>query len=265
MNLEGLTEKRNRKGTVYYENQLKEIVLKRCNGCMETKEINLYHNDKSGIGGKRSKCKSCDADRDRNYHGKNREKVLERMRKSYEENREERIGYYYKHRDKSLILKRNRYEENRDRELARMRNWQRKNPEKVALYVKKRRARKAALPSTLTVAQYALTLEYFGNACALTGRTDNIEQEHAIPQSIGGGFTFENIYPMTKTLNISKFNHNIFEWFEANRQRFNLDQERFDRLIEWLGKANGMSVEKYRVYVYECHANPNVIDDAKAI
>jgi hypothetical protein len=102
---------------------------------------------------------------------------------------------------------------------------------------------------------------YFGNACALTGRKYNIEKEHAIPQSIGGGFTFENIYPLTKSLNVSKYNHNIFEWFEANRQRFELSQERFDKLIDWLASANAMTTEEYRDYVYWCHANPRSIDE----
>jgi hypothetical protein len=53
----------------------------------------------------------------------------------------------------------------------------------------------------------------------------------------------------------------FIEWVETNRQRFYQDQKRFDRLIEWLDKANGMTVEEYRDYVYECHANPNEIND----
>ncbi|MFL6559227.1 MAG: hypothetical protein ACJ8MO_24300, partial [Bacillus sp. (in: firmicutes)] len=129
----------------------------------------------------------------------------------------------------------------------------------------RRKARKKGLPDTLTVTEYSNTLVFFGNACALTGETENIEKEHAIPISIGhGGTTFENCYPMKSGLNQSKFNHNIFEWFEANRQRFELSQERFDNGIAWLASANAMSVEEYRSYVNWCHANPRTIDELEA-
>jgi hypothetical protein len=66
---------------------------------------------------------------------------------------------------------------------------------------------------------------------------------------------------MTEKLNRSKFTNNIFEWFETNRQRFELSQEKFDRLIEWLASANAMTVEEYRDYVYWCHANPRTVDE----
>jgi hypothetical protein len=183
---------------------------------------------------------------------KNRIKVSERRRELREVDKK-----------RHLDVKRKWYEGNKEKQAMYSMNWAQNNPEKVTIIKQRRRARKVALPDTLTTEQYTITLEYFGNSCALTGRTDNLEQEHALPISIGhGGTTFGNCYPMASGLNQSKGNKNIFEWFEANRQRFNLEQERFDRLIEWLGKANGMTVEEYRDYVYECHANPNAIDDA---
>lgn len=266
MNLEGLTEKRNRKGTVYYENALKKVVLKRCTKCREFKKVKEYHIDKSGVGGTRSKCKKCSAERDRNYHEKNRNKRLERMRQNYKENKGTRLDYYYIHRERTLKRKRERYLLNREAELARMRRWQRENPEKVALNVQRRRARKATLPNDLTEEQYRKTLEFFDNKCALMGVDTDIQIEHAIPVSSGhGGTTFENCYPLAGYLNLSKGDRNIFEWFEANRKRFKLSQERFDRLIEWLGKANDMTVEEYRDYVYWCHDNPVEIDEDVAI
>lgn len=140
-----------------------------------------------------------------------------------------------------------------------------KNKLNRSLIMQRRYARKRALPDDLTLEQYEETLSHFSYGCALTGQHNDIEQEHAIPLSIGhGGTTFGNCYPMASGLNQSKNNANIFEWFETNSQRFNLEQSRFDRLIEWLGKANGMTVEEYRDYVYWCHANPRSIDELKA-
>lgn len=137
-----------------------------------------------------------------------------------------------------------------------------KHPDYTKVQLNKRRARKANLPDTLTVEEYEITLEYFGRSCALTGQSVELEQEHAIPISIGhGGTTLENCYPMANGLNQSKGNKNIFEWFDANRQRFELSQERFDNLINYLASANAMTVEEYRNYVYWCHANPRSIDE----
>ena len=108
-------------------------------------------------------------------------------------------------------------------------------------------------------------MEYFDRRCALTGETD-ITEEHAIPLSIGHGGTIHgNMWPLCKRLNSSKYNKNIFEWFEANRQRFELSQAKFDRLIEWLAAANDMTVEEYRDFVYWCHANPNDVLESEAI
>jgi hypothetical protein len=264
MNLEGLTEKRNRMGTVYYENNYSEIVAKNCGRCGEFKPIDNFTKSSAGLGGRKSTCRGCVSD----HCKSNRERISEKSRNWKESNKDrvkenDRI-YYEKNKEKILDYSRRWYDENKEHRLEKSRTWQRNNRDLGVLKTQRYRARKRGLLDTLTHGQYSKTLDYFGNACALTGRTDDIEKEHAIPQSIGGGFTFGNIYPMVSGLNQSKSNKNIFEWFEANRQRFNLEQERFDRLIEWLGKANGMTVEEYREYVYECHANPNAIRDAKA-
>lgn len=231
----GLTERKTKYGTLFYENEDGEITQKACTTCHSIKEVDEFRLNKNKLGGREGICKTCGSKKDKAWYTANK-----------------------KHKAKVTAVW---YEINKEKCSLRYARWARKNKERLAIKEQKRRARKKYLPDTLTYAEYTKTLTHFGNACALTGRTDNLEQEHAIPQSIGGGFTFENIYPMTKSLNCSKFNYNIFEWFEANRQRFNLSQERFDRLIEWLGKANGMTVKEYRDYVYWCHANPRNINE----
>lgn len=266
MNLEGLTEKRNRKGSVYYENTSGEIVAKVCTKCSEVKELANFAKDKRRLGGVHANCNSCNSERSRKYREENREKIAERNRKYREENRDKEVErsrkWYEENREKIAKYR----EENREKIAERMRKWREENCDKVNLVCAKRRARKRALPDTLTESEYAQTLAYFGNACALTGETNDLHREHAIPLAIGHGGTIrENMYPMAGRLNLSKGDRNIFEWFEANRKRFKLSQERFDRLIEWLGKANDMTVEEYRDYVYWCHDNPAEIDEDVAI
>lgn len=109
------------------------------------------------------------------------------------------------------------------------------------------------------------SMKKFHFRCALTGESV-IHLDHVIPLAIGhGGTLVKNIIPLRKDLNLNKKDKNIFEWFDANKERFNLPQERFDRLIEWLASANAMSVDEYRDYVYWCHANPRSIDELKAL
>lgn len=284
MNLDGLTVKRSRKGVNYCENKDGHMVAKVCTKCSEWKSLSEFFKNREGLGGVKADCRTCNMKKRRKSYEENKEQEAETRRRYYENNKEwlaeyrrkydtenkerkKELGRRYYADNKERIKERvRRYrEENKESRREYRRNWVRDNYSKVLLNNQIRRARKASLPNTLTTKEYAKTLTHFGNACALTGRTGDVEIEHAIPISSGhGGTIFENCYPLTKALNISKSNSNIFEWFEANRQRFNLEQSRFDRLIEWLGKANGMTVEEYRDYVYWCHANPRSLDELKA-
>jgi 5-methylcytosine-specific restriction endonuclease McrA len=126
-----------------------------------------------------------------------------------------------------------------------------------------RRAIKELLLDTLTTSQVEIMLTKF-NGCALTGNQDSLHLDHVIPLSVGhGGTTFENIIPLSDTLNLSKNDGNLFEWFETNRQRFNLSQDKFNTLIDYLAELNEMTREEYREYVYWCHANPRTVEQLR--
>jgi hypothetical protein len=265
------------------------VVGKECTECGEWKALNVgFVKKNSGLGGNASICRWCQAkyykenreaieDRKRIYAKENREIIADYKRKWYEENKEiivdskkkwyeenkEIIKHYMKkYREEnieSIRQYRKKYQEESKEVIDK---WRRNNNEKIKLIAHRRRARKANLPDTLTDEKYNVTLEYFRMSCALTGKKVKLEKEHAIPISIGhGGTTFENCYPMVDYLNQSKGNNNIFEWFNANRQRFELSQEKFDKLIDYLSSANGMTVDEYRNYVYWCHANPRSLED----
>lgn len=252
MNFEGLVERvtSGRWKTIYYENADGELFAKCCKGCGEAKTLDNFVKRGRGLGGCESMCTPCEKERTRTWYEENREKHVIMRQKWNEENRE-----------RHALLRREWYEENKERFREKNRNWSRNNPDKVALKGQRRRASKAELPNDWTSEQQSVTLEYFNGSCALTGSID-YQWDHVIPIATRhGGTTLGNMIPLRGDLNASKTDHNIFEWFEANGQRFNLEQSRFDSLIEWLGKANGMTVEEYRAYVYECHANPREINN----
>jgi hypothetical protein len=257
-----LTEKRNRKGTVYHEEN-GVIIAKSCAKCNEVKTLDNYTKHKSGLGGRESSCKSCKAgyytenkaDYTSRYES-NKERLNEMMRKYYEDNKENlaeyKRGYYADNKDAISEYYREYRKDKKEYLTELSRNWRRNNPEKATLIIERRRARKKALPDDFTEEQMTETLNFFGG-CALTGETDSLHWDHVIPLATNiGGTTFGNMIPLRSDLNTSKSDANIFEWFERNKERFNLSQTNFDRLVERLAEVNGMTAAEYRDFVYEC-------------
>ncbi len=268
------------------------VVGKECTMCGEWKTLDDFSHKKGSLGGRRAMCKNpCSTEYFRNYREVNHDKVLEYARDYYEEHREERAEYYKNNREKRLqydakyrrenrakVAERHRLYRNTNREktvkiLAKWRDanpeymhkYYRHNKQRFRLYEHRRRARNSSLPSNLTNVEYTKTLTYFNGICALSKNSGSLEKEHAIPISIGhGGTTFGNCYPMANGFNQSKGNSNMFEWFEANRQRFELSQENFDRLVDYLAVVNGLTTQEYRDFYYWCFANPRTVDEVKA-
>ncbi|MDF1510769.1 hypothetical protein PZE06_21785 [Robertmurraya sp. DFI.2.37] len=262
-------KKASSRGSKYYTDANDTIVAKICNGCGEVKLLNEYRNEKRGLGGKASKCKTCILEwrrqyrkenrdkyqeQNRRYHEQNREKILEKQAKYREENREririESREYYRKNTERVLASKRKWRESNPEKQSNSVRNWEKRNPDRVKLKGHRRRARKSSLQDDFTNEQMQATLSYFGG-CALTGESENVHWDHVIPLSIGTvGTTESNMIPLRQDLNQSKSNSNLFEWYERNKTRYNLSQKRFDRLIEFLAQKNEMSIKEYRSFYF---------------
>lgn len=65
------------------------------------------------------------------------------------------------------------------------------------------RARRAHLPATLTEKEWARTVEFFGDRCALCGGAWSLV-EHAVPIDLGGGTTVGNCLPACVGCNVRK-------------------------------------------------------------
>jgi hypothetical protein len=225
-----------------------EVDGKECTKCNEWKPLNKFSTDKKGTGGFKSECKECSAKRFKKYYEENKCYMHERAKKWKEINRELHLDYMYLY-----------HIEHKQQEKL----YRNQNKDILRLNVTRRLARKRQLPDDFTFEQEMSVAAEFNKSCAMTGGS-NIHWDHVIPLSVGhGGTTYGNMIPLRADLNQSKNDSNIFEWFEANRQRFELSQERFDNLIAYLASANAMTVEEYRDYVYWCHANPRTIDEIK--
>jgi exonuclease VII large subunit len=287
------------KKSLWYEDANGNVVAKRCTKCSEIRYLDSFGKCKSSIGGRKPDCRECYALKCSSYYSENKEsvvrkqsqwrksnpqKILEYNRSYVQRNHEKEnrrktewrknnkeIHYSYvrkwqeNNKEKLAYYARKTYSKNKESILERQKKWRNDNQDKIREMYKRnfhnRQARIKNLPSNLNKEIYKKILLEFNTTCALTNGTE-IHYDHVIPLSIGrGGTTFGNIIPLRSDLNMSKNNANIFEWFEANRKRFELSQERFDKLIDYLASANAMTVDEYRDYVYWCHANPRTLEE----
>lgn len=265
---------------------------KNCSRCLVWKPLLGFNKETRRKTGTRSVCKICQSNEDKKYRIQNKEKVSQRHRDYYETNKEkimeyrrenkERFDEYfekYREENREIVRERDRiyrnknldkikkkflkyYHDNKGRLRLYNKNYYASNKERFRVSNRNRNAIKRGLPKDLTVEQQHEILSIF-KGCAITESAD-FHWDHVIPLASGhGGTTYGNMVPLRSDLNLSKKDNNIFEWFEANRQRFNLSQEKFETLIAWLAEVNEISVEDYRDYVYWCHENPHSIDDLR--
>lgn len=92
--------------------------------------------------------------------------------------------------------------------------------------------------------------EYFGNSCAFTGRTDNITLDHLIPRqkAYGDVTNRTNLLPLCLSVNSSKNNLHLFEWYDQKGKQHGVSEERFTKAIGYIASNLGMSFEEYREY-----------------
>jgi hypothetical protein len=271
-----------------------DVEGKECTQCDVWKPLEEFSLKKNGLGKRGAECKSCKkVYREKNreatslkskeYYLKNKEKVLNNVKEYYSKNSDKvkeynrlrrlsldkeqvrlyRQTYRQNNLENEIDRSRRHYVNNTERYKENGKRHYKENKDKYLLSNHTRRAFLRYLEGELTEEERDISLKTFNNGCALTGYTE-YHLDHVIPLSIGhGGTKFGNIVPLRADLNISKGDRNIFEWFKANRQRFDLSVEKFDTLIAWLAEVNGVSVEEYQDYVYWCHANPHSLEDLR--
>ena len=192
--------------------------MRKCSKCQDVKPMSNFHKNTQRASGVTSCCKKCvnsEAKERRNNHY---EELLQRRREWRDKNRQ---------RVREVDAK-----------------WREENRDKKRLTESRRRARKQALPDTLTSEETESILAKFNDRCALCDSPAEA-LDHFIPLASGhGGTTKENIIPLCRNMNSSKNDRNPFEW--ARLCLSNSEKKRFDLLIEYLADINELEVDKYR-------------------
>lgn len=226
----------------------------------DKKSLKYYYENKDDFIQQQKQYKENNKEKIKSYRKENSERINEQNRgyyyKNIEESRERSKKYRSKNKTKERERKAKYYDDNKDEAKRRQRKYFINNKEKFYVKNNKRKAKRKLMPNDLTNEEYQATLDVFSRKCALSGDVGNIHMDHAIPLSVGhGGTVVWNVYPLSETLNLSKHNHNIFEWFDENKVRFNLDSIAFNNLILFLSNRCNLTKEEYKEFVYWCYDN----------
>lgn len=217
-------------------------VFKKCTKCgkwLVASTVNFYKN-KDGKYGLKSVCKECDKVRSKKYYEQNKEEKGEYDKKYREGHKEEiakRNKKYYQ-ANKEYILKRCRKyrEENKEEVLKRQRKYSETPQGQVVTFNgnNKRRQRTEQQGNGITKEQWLEMMKYFDFKCAYSGKSISIKEnrsiDHIFPLAKGGAHEIWNCVPMDRSLNSSKCDSNIEQWYP--QQDF-YNENNLNKIKEW--------------------------------
>jgi 5-methylcytosine-specific restriction endonuclease McrA len=209
---------------------------KRCTQCQKDKPLSDFYAKTETR--KHSRCIQCmnayrkkryrvtrDAEQKKNaaYYAANKEYFHAQRRAYYRANKDAikaRTDAYrstkeYRQRDKEYRTR------NAEKRAKKHRDWHRRNPHKAKEYyrrtyardkstwntaVQNRRARIKANGGNVSAREWRAIKERHGNKCACCGASGSLTMDHVVPLSAGGSHKADNIQPLCRKCNRSKWN-----------------------------------------------------------
>ena len=191
------------------------------------------------------------------YYEANKDKILERTKQWYEDNKEKKLEYNKQYcednKDKILEYHRQYREDNKEKIAERHKRYCEANKEKLAEYKKqyrqspqgqvvafngqqRRRTKEEKQGSGITKDQWLEMMNYFDWKCAYSdeyiGGKQNYQRtiDHIVPLNSGGDNMVWNLVPMTRSLNSSKQDKDMLEWYKE--QDF-YSEDRLEKIYKW--------------------------------
>jgi hypothetical protein len=233
---------------------------KRCNKCGIDKPFADYKSVPSHRDHLSYTCRDCERNYNREWAKKNRDKV-EAYREKYkdrytERKKETKKRYAEEHKEEQKLRFQRYWEKNKDRMHARAREYyirtradrkqkqsesnsryRRNNLERFRQYAQRRYHIKRNLPATLTMDEWEYIKSVFEWTCCYCGAACDLDREHFIPVTKGGGYTLENILPACNSCNTSKFNNDFEDWY-VNHKSYSY--ERYTKIKNHLESVKNM-------------------------
>lgn len=234
----------------------KEAVLERCKKYREThkeaiaeyhkkyreqnKEARAKYNKEYGKK-YREQNKEAKKEYDKEYRKQNKEAITEYAKKYREENKETLVEYNKKYREthkEALAEQQKKYYESNKEAIAERQKKYRQSPQGQVVEFNcknRRRAKKQNQGSGITKEQWLEMMSFFNWECAysgkyLGGKTKDRSIDHVIPLNSGGENEIWNCVPMDRSLNSSKNDKEMLEWYI--KQPF-YSHERLLKIYEW--------------------------------
>lgn len=248
-------------------------VFKRCTKCGKwlVASSKYFNKQKNGKYGLRAQCKECSKKCNKKcvkkYKKTHREAILEQKKKYRETHREAIAEYSKKHYEankEAILEQKKKYrEENKEAIAERMKKWYEANKEAISKQKKeyyntpqgqvslfnrnnRRRAKEQNQGNGITKDQWLEMMNFFGWRCAYSGKylggnSKDRTIDHVIPLNNGGENEIWNCVPMDRSLNSSKRDKDMLEWY--TKQPF-YSHERLLKISEWQEYAKNKFFKK---------------------
>ena len=212
---------------------------KTCSRChSEFPENKLFFSHQNtGKNGFRSMCRKCEKEYNRERNQRNKLKYTPVRKKWISENED-------KYRQIKADWRKRNYCHNAEI----TKKWRQENPYKACVHSHTRSAKKKSVICNLTLTEWHMTIRYFNYRCAYCGKNEKLTQDHLIPLSKGGNYSYNNIIPACRFCNSSKHDKDLDDWYvkqsfysEDRRRRIEI----FSQIIRMeTSRVNAQSITK---------------------
>ena len=199
--------------------------LKVCSKCGRELPVEQFSKNKITKDGLTSQCKKCM----KQYYQENKEDRLQ-YQQQYDQENKEKIQQYRKQYQPQY------YRENKEERQQYLQQYDQTPQGQIVQfnYSTKRRQREEKQGAGITKEQWLEMMQFFDFKCAYSdkslGAKKNRSIDHIIPLVKDGQNEIWNLVPMDKSLNKSKQDKDIMEWYTV--QDF-YSKERLDKILEW--------------------------------
>ena len=220
-----------------YDEDTGELLQKSCSKCGKVKDVSEFSKHPRTSDGLQSNCRECGKISCKKYREDNGDYF-----KNWREGNKNRIKKY----GKIYRKKNNRWEyikkwrENNKEHYKEYQKEYKQTPEgRASMHRRKHKymAKKLGNGGSYTKEQWNQCLEYFNHCDAYTGEPlESTEIEHVIPVSKGGTSNIYNLVPANKSINRSKQDKDLWEWY-SKQPYFSWD--RYLKICFWIIKKGG--------------------------
>lgn len=172
-------------------------------------------------------CKECTLKRTRKWRADNPKRFLKYN-----------TEYTLKHRTSPEGKAYRRDQVRKWRMKGKQKEYQRNNPDKVKKYNKTRRHKN----HNITSEEWTKCKDFFGNACAYCGMTENEHRErynqdlHKEHVEHNGANDITNCVPSCKSCNSQKWEYELDDWYNESNPAYSIS--RYKKIVEWLLNIN---------------------------